>query len=95
MPDATTRAQHGTSDGHRTSADRPGLDQVEQMPTQTANLGRQGVREGRHAPFPPATRWKLPMLAEALAQSLHVCGGLSQPTSQFMHVVQVANNHDD
>src|SRR6266852_82402 len=39
MPHASSGSQDGTVDGHRTSTGEPGLDQVEQMPPQTANLG--------------------------------------------------------
>jgi hypothetical protein len=39
MPDAPKGAQRGAIDGHGSPAGRPGLDQVDQMPTETANLG--------------------------------------------------------
>jgi hypothetical protein len=76
MPDAAAGAQHGNIDGDGSPAGGPGLDQIKQMPTQTANLGWQRVRKGYHAPFPGATRWELSLLTESLALSPHFCGRL-------------------
>ena len=39
MPGACTREQDGALAGDGSPADGPGLNQVEQMPTQTADLG--------------------------------------------------------
>src|SRR5690348_12624113 len=39
MPDASSSTQDGTVDGNGTSTREPGLDQVEQMAAQAANLG--------------------------------------------------------
>jgi hypothetical protein len=46
MPDAAAGTQHGTIDGDGSPASGPGLDQIKQMPTQTANLRRQRFRNG-------------------------------------------------
>jgi hypothetical protein len=46
MSDAAACAKHGTIDGDGSPAGGPELDQIKQMPTQTANLGRQCVRKG-------------------------------------------------
>jgi hypothetical protein len=40
MPDAASGSQGGAIDGDGSPAGGPGLDQVEQMPTQAANLCR-------------------------------------------------------
>ena len=58
MPDAAASPQQGTIDGHRSPAGGPGLDQVEQMPTQAANLGRQRIGDGFQASFPGTTGWE-------------------------------------
>jgi hypothetical protein len=87
MPHASSGSQDGTIDGNRSHAHGPGLDQVEQMPTQAANLCRQDGWHGFEAPFPRTTRWKTALLAVYLAQSPHFCGWLGQDTAQFMHIV--------
>jgi hypothetical protein len=38
MPDSASGSQGGAIDGHGSPTGGPGLDQVEQMPTQAANL---------------------------------------------------------
>ena len=46
MPDTASGWQGGAIDGHGSPAGGPGLDQVEQMLTQAANLCRLRVGEG-------------------------------------------------
>jgi hypothetical protein len=67
MPDASPGSQDSTIDGHGTSTHGPGPDQVEQMPTQTANLRRQRIRDGFQAPLLGATSRETSLLTENLA----------------------------
>ncbi len=60
MPDATKRTQYGAIDGDRTPTTGLKLDQVDEMATQTANLGWQDGEDGEHLPLPRATGWKAP-----------------------------------
>src|SRR5215470_17051789 len=64
MPDAPTREQHGAINGDRSSARDPGLDQIDQMPPQTANLRRQGGWHGFETPFPGAARRETALLTQ-------------------------------
>lgn len=72
----------------------PGLEQCDQVPTQAADLGRQGVRDGLQPPLEGAPGGIASLLGQQAAHLLHLSGGLLEDRQQGTDGGEMAHNHD-
>lgn len=95
VPHTAVGQEERAVDGGSSAISRPRLDQRYQIAPQTADLGRQGVWHGFQASFPGAPRRVAALFRQQSPKRLHLCGRLGEHGQQFVHLMQVTQQHDD